>query len=175
MGDGVEIGGARVSVAGSGVSVASRAVSVAVGGGSVLVGEGKGVGVAEARGVREGRISAIEVGDRRTPDVSSWLNRKLPKSIPTLMNVMAKLPSTCATPVAWPLVALSSLGLTCWAGVGFPSREPPGAGPNKLWALGPSRCCLTVLSPTRPRSRRKDLARNLLTQDDGRSREIGAG
>jgi hypothetical protein len=114
VGDGVEIGGARVSVAGSGVSVASRAVSVAVGGGrGVLVGEGKGVGVAEARSVGEGRISATEVGDGRTPDASSWLNRKLPKSIPTLMNVMAKLPSTCATPVAWLLVALSSPGLTC--------------------------------------------------------------
>lgn len=53
-----------------------------------------------ARGsVGEGEIWATEVAGGRTPDASSWLNKKLPSSILTLMSVMARLPSSCPMPV----------------------------------------------------------------------------
>ena len=64
------------------------------GGGDVAGAVAEGVGVAGERDVGEGVIWAIEVGCGRTPVASSWLNRKLPSSIPTLMIVIARFHSS---------------------------------------------------------------------------------
>lgn len=98
-----------------GVSVGRMAVSVTDGGREgdaaaieVPVGESEGVGVLVGRNsVGEGESTATWVGGGRMPNVSSWLSKKLPSSIPTLMNVMTRPPSSCHKPVTWPALGRS--------------------------------------------------------------------
>ena len=61
------------------------------------VGSGDGETSVGRNGVAEGRDAAPErVGVERVPGASSWLNKKLPSSIPTLMTVIAN------PPISWP-------------------------------------------------------------------------
>ena len=67
------------------------------------VGSGDGEGdvkdatIVGKNGVAEGRDAASErVGVERVPETSSWLSRKLPSSIPTLMTVITN------PPISWP-------------------------------------------------------------------------
>lgn len=65
-------------------------------------------------GVAEGRDAASErVGVERVPEASSWLSKKLPSSIPTLMTVIANPPSS------WPRPAGRSV-----PALGFPLTSP---------------------------------------------------
>ena len=111
VGDGVALGRASVVVVGAG----------AVGDG---VREGEGVGVGAGEGVAgsvgeaenriatvgEGGISTTVVGLGRTLEASSWLNRKLPNSMPKLMSVRARLLHTCPVSVDWPAGSVCSGG-----------------------------------------------------------------
>jgi hypothetical protein len=82
------------------VGTGGVAVSVADGGEEgVSVGTGEGDKAVGRKNVGEGEIWATKVAGERTLDVSRWLNRKLPSNIPTLMSVMARLPSSCPGPV----------------------------------------------------------------------------
>ena len=124
-------------------------VSVAGGGGEGgSVGEGKGGGVGR-KNEGEGEIWAIMDAGGRIPVASSWLNKKLPISIPTLMSAMARLPSSCPVPVAGSLPGLLLLPRVARGGVRFLAGGWPGGGPNISWALEPSCCCclLTALAP----------------------------
>ena len=68
----------------------------------VIGGRGEGEAVGEDEGMTVGRNSVGDsrgaaiawVGDGRTPDMSSWLNRKPPNSMPTLTSVTTKPPSS---------------------------------------------------------------------------------
>ena len=90
---GVNVGGTAVSAVGD--------EGVSGGGEGDIV--GRGVGWTTGKyGVGDGESTATAwVGAGRTPNVSSWLSRKPPNSKPTLMSVMAMLPSNCLTPVTW--------------------------------------------------------------------------
>lgn len=97
MGDGVADGGGETVD----VGVSAMAVSVTGGGGvGDGVGEGKGTAVGKDS-VGEGSGTAVGgIGDGRTLEASSRLNSTAPNNIPTLTNVMSRLPSTCQTPMA---------------------------------------------------------------------------
>jgi hypothetical protein len=62
-------------------------------------GDGEGETNVGKNGVAEGRDAAPErVGVESVPEASSWLNKKLPSSIPTLMTVIANPPSSWPRP-----------------------------------------------------------------------------
>ena len=129
VGGGVGLGDSVDTEVGDGVTLGSDSV-VVVGAGAVGDGvrEGEGVGVAVAEGagegaagdvgeaenatamVGEGGISTTVVGLGRTLEASSWLNTKLPNSIPKLMSVRARLLHRCPVSVDWPAGSVCSEG-----------------------------------------------------------------
>jgi hypothetical protein len=148
VGDGVTLG--RASVAAVGAGAVGDGVWEGAG---VSVGEGAGEGAAGSVGeaestaatVGEGAISTTVVGLGRTLEESSWLNRKLPSTMPILMSVRAKLLKTRPVSETWPAVSVGSGGGACGFGGRAVSEAWAGAGPNNWWALSPSRGCFTGL------------------------------
>jgi hypothetical protein len=152
VGAGVGLGDWVDAEVGGGVTLGRDSdvvVCAGAGGDGVREGEGEvaagSVGEAEnvTATVGEGGISTTVVGLGRTLEASSWLNRKLPKSIPMLMSVRTRLLHTCPVSVVWPVGSMCSEG---WA---VPAAWA-GSGPNNWWALSPSRGCFTGLPRLTP-------------------------
>jgi hypothetical protein len=68
------------------------------------IGEGERLRVGVCKdGLGEGESLATGVEVGSTSDSSSWLNRKVPSSMPTLMSVTAMLLRSCPRPAACPV------------------------------------------------------------------------
>jgi hypothetical protein len=145
VGAGVGLGDRVAAEVGDGVKLDMDSV-VVVGAGAdgdgVWEGEGVGVSVGEGAGeaaagsvgegenttatvVGESAILTTVVGLGRTLEASSWLNRKLPSTIPILMSVRARPLHRCPVSVVWPA------GPVCTGGGTFGSE---GWAVPKVWA-----------------------------------------
>jgi hypothetical protein len=91
---GTGVGGTFVSVA-VGTGACEEGVSVGVADGADRVDGADGDGVGEGKAATPAWVGGI-----RAPALSSWLSRKLPNSIATLMNVMTRLLSSCPASAA---------------------------------------------------------------------------